>query len=166
MKYFTVLLMLILFASLPGAALQAQSRRPLTFDDLISPRRVSDPQISPDGQWIVCPVIRHDLGKNAANSDIWRGPNLESPPQRLILSAQRDNCPRWSSSNFVKNFKSPMLVIRSEPDYRLPVSEGFQHFTALQLVNASLPLGLDRPRINELPLRLLEGPPSIWTAIL
>ncbi|HEY4954776.1 MAG TPA: S9 family peptidase, partial [Gemmatimonadaceae bacterium] len=39
---------------------------------------------------------------------------------------------RWSPSNFVKNFKTPTLVVHSQLDYRLDVSEGFQLFTALQ----------------------------------
>jgi dipeptidyl aminopeptidase/acylaminoacyl peptidase len=39
---------------------------------------------------------------------------------------------KWSPSNFVKNFKTPTLVVHSQLDYRLDVSEGFQLFTALQ----------------------------------
>ncbi len=39
---------------------------------------------------------------------------------------------RWSPHNFVKNFKTPMLVIHSELDYRVPFGEGLQLFTALQ----------------------------------
>jgi dipeptidyl aminopeptidase/acylaminoacyl peptidase len=38
----------------------------------------------------------------------------------------------WSPHMFVKNFKTPMLVIHSELDYRVPVTEGIQLFTALQ----------------------------------
>ena len=33
---------------------------------------------------------------------------------------------------FVKNFKTPLLVIHGEMDYRVPVGEGLQLFTALQ----------------------------------
>ncbi|HEX9544455.1 MAG TPA: S9 family peptidase, partial [Pyrinomonadaceae bacterium] len=39
---------------------------------------------------------------------------------------------RWSPSNFVRDFKTPMLVIHSELDYRVPFGEGLQLFTALQ----------------------------------
>ncbi len=42
---------------------------------------------------------------------------------------------RWSPHKFVKNFKTPMLVIHGELDYRVPVGEGLQLFTALQLQN-------------------------------
>ncbi|MEA2164371.1 MAG: hypothetical protein QOK37_2498 [Thermoanaerobaculia bacterium] len=39
---------------------------------------------------------------------------------------------KWSPSNFVKNFKTPTLVVHGELDYRVPVSQGFELFTALQ----------------------------------
>jgi len=39
---------------------------------------------------------------------------------------------RWSPHNFVANFKTPMLIIHSELDYRVPIGEGLQLFTALQ----------------------------------
>ncbi|MFH0989953.1 MAG: S9 family peptidase [bacterium] len=39
---------------------------------------------------------------------------------------------KWSPHRFVKNFKTPTLVIHGQLDYRLDVSEGFQMFTALQ----------------------------------
>ncbi len=40
---------------------------------------------------------------------------------------------KWSPSTYVKNFKTPMLVIHSQNDFRLDVSQGFQLFTALQM---------------------------------
>ncbi|MDQ2898710.1 MAG: S9 family peptidase, partial [Acidobacteriota bacterium] len=40
---------------------------------------------------------------------------------------------RWSPSHFVKEFGTPTLVIQGELDFRVPVSQGLQLFTALQL---------------------------------
>jgi dipeptidyl aminopeptidase/acylaminoacyl peptidase len=39
---------------------------------------------------------------------------------------------KWSPSKFATRFKTPMLVVHGQLDYRLDVSEGFQLFTALQ----------------------------------
>lgn len=42
---------------------------------------------------------------------------------------------KWSPSRYARNFskhKTPTLVIHSEKDFRVPVSQGFQMFTALQ----------------------------------
>jgi dipeptidyl aminopeptidase/acylaminoacyl peptidase len=47
----------------------------------------------------------------------------------------RGSYEKVSPSNFVKNFKTPMLLIHGQLDYRLDVSEGFQMFTALQKMN-------------------------------
>jgi dipeptidyl aminopeptidase/acylaminoacyl peptidase len=40
---------------------------------------------------------------------------------------------RWSPSVFVKEFKTPTLVTHGELDYRVPMGQGLQLFTALQL---------------------------------
>ena len=39
---------------------------------------------------------------------------------------------KWSPHEFAKNFKTPTLVMHGELDYRVPLAESFQLFTALQ----------------------------------
>ena len=39
---------------------------------------------------------------------------------------------RWSPTRYVQNWKTPMLVIHGAKDFRLPETEGFSVFTALQ----------------------------------
>lgn len=39
---------------------------------------------------------------------------------------------KWSPSSFAKNFKTPTLVTHGELDYRVPIGQGQQLFTALQ----------------------------------
>jgi dipeptidyl aminopeptidase/acylaminoacyl peptidase len=41
---------------------------------------------------------------------------------------------KWSPNLKVENFKTPMLVVHGQLDYRLDVSEGFQLFTSLQMM--------------------------------
>jgi dipeptidyl aminopeptidase/acylaminoacyl peptidase len=40
---------------------------------------------------------------------------------------------KWSPANYVSNWKTPMLVVHSQDDYRVDLSEGLQAFTALKL---------------------------------
>jgi dipeptidyl aminopeptidase/acylaminoacyl peptidase len=40
---------------------------------------------------------------------------------------------KWSPSHFVKEFKTPTLVIHGEQDYRVPYNQGLELFTALQM---------------------------------
>ncbi len=42
---------------------------------------------------------------------------------------------KWSPSLYAKSFKTPTLVIHGQLDFRLDVSEGFQLFNTLQLLN-------------------------------
>jgi dipeptidyl aminopeptidase/acylaminoacyl peptidase len=42
----------------------------------------------------------------------------------------RDQWEKWSPLNFVKNWKTPLLVVHSQLDYRVDLSEGYQAFTA------------------------------------
>ncbi|HSE38459.1 MAG TPA: S9 family peptidase [Blastocatellia bacterium] len=42
---------------------------------------------------------------------------------------------KLSPSNYVKNFKTPALVISGERDYRIPYTQSLQFFTALQKMN-------------------------------
>jgi dipeptidyl aminopeptidase/acylaminoacyl peptidase len=39
---------------------------------------------------------------------------------------------KWSPSNFVQNIKTPMLVVEGQLDYRVPLGQALQLFTALQ----------------------------------
>lgn len=79
-----------------SAAGLAQQRHPITFDDLVSFGRVSDPQISPDGKSVAFTINRIDLAKNTGNTDIWLVPMTGGTPRQLTQSDKRDNNPRWS----------------------------------------------------------------------
>jgi dipeptidyl aminopeptidase/acylaminoacyl peptidase len=51
---------------------------------------------------------------------------------------------KWSPSAYVKNFKTPTLVTHGELDYRVPIGQGQQLFTALQQ--------------NKIPSKLIQFP--------
>ena len=45
----------------------------------------------------------------------------------------REGFDKYSNEKYVKNWKTPMLVIHGGRDYRVPITEGISTFTALQL---------------------------------
>jgi len=47
----------------------------------------------------------------------------------------RSNYERWSPHRFAANFRTPTLVTAGELDYRVPVDQSYQLYTALQLQN-------------------------------
>ena len=59
--------------------------------------------------------------------------SLEQMGENLNFS--KENHEKNSPSNYVKNFKTPTLVIHGERDTIVPISESLQMFTALQTMN-------------------------------
>ena len=51
-------------------------KRPMTFADLQRMKRVSDPQISPSGKWVMFSVTDVDLEKNAKVNHLWVVPTV------------------------------------------------------------------------------------------
>src|ERR1700730_3169698 len=49
-------------------------KRPMTFADLERMKRVSDPQISPSGRWVMFSVTEVDLQKNSKVNHLWVAP--------------------------------------------------------------------------------------------
>lgn len=82
---------LLLFCSASGAA----DKHPFGIDDMLKMQRISDPQISPDGKWIVFTVDHADMKKNKYLKDLWLisvdGKNL----RRLTNDDNTDYGARW-----------------------------------------------------------------------
>ncbi len=93
-KYLSFFCVLIFFFLSPLAL--AQSKRPITPEDLYKIKRISDPQFSPDGKWIAYTVSVPDLDENDFNSDIWLIPFAGGKPMQLTSSPKADHSPRWS----------------------------------------------------------------------
>lgn len=72
------------------------SKRPMTPEDLYKFKRISDPQVSPDGKWIAYTISVPDLKENSLNSDIWILPLSGGKAVQLTNSPQADHSPRWS----------------------------------------------------------------------
>ena len=72
--------------------LQAQ-KQPFNTDALLKLRRLSDPQLSPDGKTVAFSVSTPDVAANRAVRSIWTVPLEGGNPVRLAEPAER---PRWS----------------------------------------------------------------------
>ncbi len=74
----------------------AQAKRAMTVEDLFKFKRISDPQISPDGKWVAYVVTSVDLEKNSTNADIWLASTDGKERKQLTASPKADRHPRWS----------------------------------------------------------------------
>ena len=73
-------LVLLVFAfTLPALA---QAKHPFTFDDMMKLKRVGEPEVSPDGKWVIFSVVDVDLEANTKTPHIWIVPLTASEEKR------------------------------------------------------------------------------------
>ena len=72
------------------------NRRPMTIDDLLAIKSVSDPQISPDGESVVYVVSELDRATDKTDSTLWLIPTAGGEPKQLTTAPGTNNHPRWS----------------------------------------------------------------------
>jgi dipeptidyl aminopeptidase/acylaminoacyl peptidase len=88
-----VTVLVVLALVLPASA---QTRRPISLDDLAKVRTVSDPERSPDGAWVAYVVGTIDAEKDKRDSDIWMVSWDGKEQVRLTSSPESESSPRWS----------------------------------------------------------------------
>ena len=81
---------------LSSLAVDAQGKRPLAVDDLFNVRDVSDPQRSPDGEWVAYTVTRAIRETDKNDTDVWMVRWDGSQQVQLTFSADSESRPRWS----------------------------------------------------------------------
>ena len=80
--------------SVPAAFAQ---KRPMELEDLFRLKRVSDPQLSPDGSRVAYVVTEVLKDENRTNADLWLvNADGSGAPRQLTTSPKRDAHPRWS----------------------------------------------------------------------
>ncbi|HEY6252344.1 MAG TPA: S9 family peptidase [Candidatus Angelobacter sp.] len=70
--------------------------RPFTFEDMMSLKRISDPQISPDGRWVLFSAVDVNLKENKKTSHLWVLPLAGVEERQLTFGNEGENRGRWS----------------------------------------------------------------------
>ena len=72
--------------------------QPFTVEDLLRLKRVSDPQVSPDGRYVVYVVRETDMEANKGRTDLWLLDltQKDAQPLRLTTDPASDTSPRWA----------------------------------------------------------------------
>jgi dipeptidyl aminopeptidase/acylaminoacyl peptidase len=89
-----------------AAAQNAVGRRPVTVDDQFRFADVGDPQISPDGEWILYTVTTTDVAADRRNTDIWKVKWDGTGRSQVTFSTENENAPRWSPDGKYISFLS------------------------------------------------------------
>ena len=90
-------LLLFVFA-LPAIS---QAGHPFTFEDMMKLKRVGEPEVSPDGKWVIFSVVDVDLEANTKTPHIWvvrlsGGADAPSARERVLIPDQDGDRPRWA----------------------------------------------------------------------
>ena len=80
-----------------------QAKHPFTFEDMMKLKRVGDPQVSPDGKWVIFSVVDVDLAANTKTPHVWIVPLTRgaadassAPAERILIAGQDADRPRWA----------------------------------------------------------------------
>jgi dipeptidyl aminopeptidase/acylaminoacyl peptidase len=86
--------------------LVAQNKHPFTFEDMMALKRVEEPEVSPDGKWVLFAAVDVDLKANTKTPHVWvvplqakAGPSTSlgmTGGEREIISDQDADRPRWA----------------------------------------------------------------------
>ncbi|HNM16211.1 MAG TPA: hypothetical protein PKJ64_15660, partial [bacterium] len=78
-----------------GYALTAQSKRPITADDLWAFKRLSGFTVSPDNKYGCFVVTDYNVKENKGNSDLYLIELATGKTKRLTTNVGSDNSPAW-----------------------------------------------------------------------
>ncbi|MDR3793034.1 MAG: S9 family peptidase [Terracidiphilus sp.] len=95
------LLLLLSLASLAFTALSlaqdAPQKRPMTFQDMISMKRLGETSVSPDGKWLVYAVTTMSLEQNKGSREIFIQPIAGGEPKKFAVTRPGDSGVQFSS---------------------------------------------------------------------
>src|ERR1700761_4573853 len=87
----------------------AQSKRPITFEDMMKMRRLGDIAVSPDGHWVLFSATDVDLEKKKRTSHLWIVPAAGGDEKPLTDSEAGESRGRFSPNG-------KRILFQSAPD--------------------------------------------------
>src|SRR2546421_11118330 len=140
-------LLALLALTLATSAL-AQAKHPFTFDDVMKLKRVGDPQVSPDGKWVIFSVVDVDLAANTKTPHIWIVPLGHGAADASSASATKEKSggPHVSPNlrdvgNTNAGSKERILITDQDPDPPRWAPDG-KHFAFLSTKEGGSPIWL------------------------
>ncbi len=109
------------------ASAQPAAKKPFTFEDMMSLKRIGGPVISPDGKWVLFAAVDVDLKENKKTSHLWLVPTAGGPARQLPGSSAGESGGRWSPDG-----KSYLYVSSTEGGSQVWVS-GFDSASGMPI---------------------------------
>jgi len=96
-KIFLLYLLFLCNGMVAGVQEPRVDTHPFSVHDMLAMDRIGDPQVSPDGKWVVFTLRRTDLEANKGRTDLWLVGTDGKGLRRLTSHEAGDFNPRWSS---------------------------------------------------------------------
>jgi dipeptidyl aminopeptidase/acylaminoacyl peptidase len=87
-------LLLLLFV-FPCVPLFSQAKHSFTFEDMMKLKRVEEPEVSPDGKWVLFAAVDVDLAANTRTPHVWIVSTADGQEKEIIADQSSDR-PRWA----------------------------------------------------------------------
>jgi dipeptidyl aminopeptidase/acylaminoacyl peptidase len=129
-----MLFLVLLFTPVAGIEKRA-STHPFSVHDMLVMKRLSDPQASPDGKYVVFVLRETDLEANKGRTDLWLVQTVGTNLHQLTSHPETDSNPRWtpdSSSIYFLSSRSGSSQV-----WRISIDGG----EAQQVTNLPLDVG-------------------------
>jgi dipeptidyl aminopeptidase/acylaminoacyl peptidase len=109
-----------LFLLLASAASVFAQKRPFDVNAMMELKRISDPQISPDGRWVAFTVQTVNAAENKKPQQIWIVPMQGGTARQITHDGESNRRPRWSPDSkaiaFVSDRNGTSQIWIMEPD--------------------------------------------------
>lgn len=69
---------------------------PFSIHDMLAMDRLSEPQVSPDGKWVVFTLRKTDLAANRGRTDLWLVGVDGTGLRQLTVNPASDLSPQWA----------------------------------------------------------------------
>ena len=95
-------------------------KRPFDVNAMMELKRISDPQISPDGVWVAFTVQSVDVPNNRKLQQIWTAPMSGGAPRQITHEGNMNDRPRWSPDShriaFISDRGGSSQIWTMDPD--------------------------------------------------
>jgi dipeptidyl aminopeptidase/acylaminoacyl peptidase len=91
--------LILIIATIAGQVLaygQGDNKRPFTFEDMMSLKRIGGPEVSPDGKWVLFSPIDVSLQENKKTPHLWLVPLAGGDSRQLTSDPAGEDRGRWS----------------------------------------------------------------------
>jgi dipeptidyl aminopeptidase/acylaminoacyl peptidase len=96
LSFISLITILLMGGSFVQLSAQSGAKKPFTFEDMMSLKRIGGPVVSPNGKWVLFSAVEVDLKENKKTSHLWMVPVAGGTARQLPSTPAGESGGRWS----------------------------------------------------------------------